>query len=111
MSKAKDYDEASVLRVLQRKNGVYVDSRDKSITVSSGSNDIGNGSWGKIDYLVKVHKYVVLHESSKGFNSNGNHSNKTRKAKRVNAEAPAKPKFNMATMTRSAMQGVAKKHY
>lgn len=51
----KQYSEEEVLRALKKKNDVLVDSTKKKVFVIIGdkaSNDLGNGSQGKIDYLI-----------------------------------------------------------
>lgn len=68
----KHYSEDEVIRVLSRKNDIRVNSFKKEIQILSNKIftqrgdiidnpakkfDLGNGSWGKIDYLVKVHNY------------------------------------------------------
>lgn len=50
MSKKKNYDEVSVLRVLERNPGITIVSR--KIIVNNELGTVGNGSWGKIDYLT-----------------------------------------------------------
>jgi hypothetical protein len=53
------------LKSLGKKNDCRI--RENRILVLNGKskkshrqNDLGNGSWGKIDYLVKVHGYALL---------------------------------------------------
>lgn len=66
MTKKKSYDETSVLRSLARRKGISFDYSQKIINVSSNATDVGNSTWGKIDYLtnycgwfVKVSKQVI----------------------------------------------------
>ncbi len=59
MSK-KNYDEVSVIRSLSKKNDISVDSRRKVIEVVKNSSNVGNGSWGKIDYLCNYHGYRAI---------------------------------------------------
>lgn len=56
----KKYDEVSVVKALERKSDISIDKVNKTIEIIKDSNEVGNGSWGKIDYLVKVHGYVYL---------------------------------------------------
>ena len=48
----KNYDEASVIRALNKKVGCNVNSVNKTITIDKTSDSLGNRSWGKIDFLV-----------------------------------------------------------
>lgn len=41
-------------------NEVYNEKKMMDVPNPAKVNDLGNGSWGKIDYLRKVHGYVVL---------------------------------------------------
>lgn len=100
MKKVK-YDEASVIKSLRKKSSIRI-SNNKVIEVEKDATDVGCGSWGKIDYLRKVHGYICIfpdkitkvknveldYSSNKG-------SNKTSKREK---------KFNMATMTKNAMK-------
>lgn len=45
----KNYDEASVLRSISNRVGINYASR--ILTVDLNNPKIGNGTWGKIDYL------------------------------------------------------------
>lgn len=58
--KKKNYDEAKVVRIISKKRDIRVDGIRKTITVVKNSTEVGNGSWGKIDYLCGVHGYIVL---------------------------------------------------
>ncbi len=69
----KKYDEVSVVKALERKSDISIDKVNKTIEIIKDSNEVGNGSWGKIDYLVKVHGYVYLFVKS--------HKNKKRNVK------------------------------
>ncbi len=56
MSKRKRaYDEVGVVRQLNLKRGCNIDG--KTIEVDQNQTDLGNSSWGKIDYLIKAHGY------------------------------------------------------
>lgn len=52
MAKKKSYDETSVLRNLARRKGITFDYSQKIINVHSEATDVGNSTWGKIDYLT-----------------------------------------------------------
>ena len=51
----KKYDEASVIKSLAEKKCV-VDTKMKVISVPRGV--LGNGSWGKVDYLCHYYGYT-----------------------------------------------------
>ena len=62
MARKQKHNLDEVLRALAKKNDVRIDERLKVIQVltpdaKKAKNDLGNGSWGKIDYLVKVHHF------------------------------------------------------
>lgn len=101
----KNYDETSVIRVIQRKNGVTV-SNNKLITVSANATDVGNKTWGKIDYLCKVHgySYMVSGVIAKVIKEN-NDKNEAVNKKVVKREA----KLNMANMAKNAMRNARTK--
>jgi hypothetical protein len=95
MKKVK-YDEASVVRSLKKKSSIRI-SNNKVIEVEKDATDVGCGSWGKIDYLRKVHGYVCMF------------TKKITKVKNVETEYNSKTskrekKFNMAIMTKNAMK-------
>lgn len=107
--KKVNYDEASVVRSLSKKNSIYIDTVQKFIEVEKNNTEVGNGSWGKIDYLHKVHGYIV------GFVT------RTRKKPtlkkniedddfNINSKtAKREAKLNMANMAKAAMRKVKSK--
>jgi hypothetical protein len=75
----KRHSEEEVLRALRYKRDVRVSGKtvavlkDKVLTKEgetvlnpNKSWDLGNGSWGKIDYLVKEHGYYIWHTDKFG---------------------------------------------
>lgn len=58
----RKYDEMSVVRTLSKNPDVKVNSygKNKSVEVVRGSQYCGNGTWGKIDFLVKHCGYVQV---------------------------------------------------
>lgn len=100
----KHYDEASVIRSLSKKNSIQINPVNMTIEVVKDSTDVGNGSWGKIDYLQKVHGYVVIFTAklrnkvtpTKTFDDEDSGIN----SKTAKREA----KFNMAAMAKNAMR-------
>lgn len=99
----KNYDEVSVIKSLSRKASIRINSVNKSIEVVKDATDVGNGSWGKIDYLCKVHGYFYIFvrsvDARKQFNNLDDNTKKSKAAKREN-------KLNMAAMTKNAMKKV-----
>lgn len=66
--KKKNYDEVSVIRSITKKADVSVDYANKIVQVKKDSNEVGNGTWGKIDYLCHYCGYIYI--ISKTINSN-----------------------------------------
>lgn len=101
MSK-KHYDEAKVIRILSKKRDVRINHVSLTIEVVKNSTELGNGSWGKIDYLRKVHGYVVVFVANIGKKaivvSDEEREYIIRKSKR--------DKFSMAAMSKAAMKRV-----
>lgn len=66
--KKKNYDEVSVIKSITKKADVSVDYTNKIVQVKKDSNEVGNGTWGKIDYLCHYcgYSYII----SKTINSN-----------------------------------------
>lgn len=66
--KKKNYDEVSVIRSITKKADISVDYANKIVQVKKDSNEVGNGTWGKIDYLCHYcgYSYII----SKTINSN-----------------------------------------
>lgn len=99
------YDEASVIRSLSRKSSIKINSIQKTIEVVKNNTEVGIGSWGKIDYLTKVHGYVVLfvkvlkNKPAKNLDNDNYNGRSNKTAKR-------EAKFNMAAMAKSAMKKV-----
>lgn len=60
------HDEVKVLRSLGRNKEVSVNQANKTIIVSRGAQTVGNGTWGKIDYLVHYCGYTQLFTDDKG---------------------------------------------
>lgn len=58
--KKKNYDEVSVIRSITKKADVSIDYVNKIIQVKEDSNEVGNGTWGKIDYLCHYCGYIYV---------------------------------------------------
>lgn len=99
MTNKKHYDEASVIRSLMRKHSINIshDMGRPVIEIEKNATDVGNGSWGKIDYLVKYCDYVVMRVSHiRKRNLNINPS--------LTEEENTTPNINMASMVRNTMK-------
>lgn len=95
--KKQKYDEASVVRSLKKKSSITI-THNKVIEITKDATDVGCGSWGKIDYLCKVHDYFyrfVKRAIKVKSNDNEYGSNKSNKREQ---------KLNMANMARNAMK-------
>ena len=112
MSRKRTYDEASVVRAIEKKASVRIvrNGMNKFIEVVKNATDVGAGTWGKIDYLVKVHGYFqhfvnkidkrLIPSKGKKDSEESFGSNKTAKREQ---------KLNMAKMSKDAMKKVARK--
>lgn len=105
----RHYDETSVVRSLSRKGSIQIDTVNKTIEIVKNSTDVGNGSWGKIDYLHKVHGYIpvfvanlIKKSNSKKFIEDDDFDINNKSSKR-------ETKFNMASMAKAAMKKVKSK--
>jgi hypothetical protein len=103
MAKKRAYDETSVIRSLSKKNSIRVNTVEKVVEVMKGASDVGNGSWGKIDYLHKVHGYVYVFVTSLGKKKVNNIDDDSVNIGN-NKTAKRETKFNMATMSKNAMR-------
>jgi hypothetical protein len=103
MAKKRAYDETSVIRSLSKKNSIRVNTVEKVVEVMKGASDVGNGSWGKIDYLHKVHGYVYVFVTSLGKKKVNNIDDNSVNIGN-NKTAKREAKFNMATMSKNAMR-------
>lgn len=97
--KTRNYDEASVVKSLNRKKSISIDTVIKRIEIVANSPEIGIRNWGKIDYLCHVLHYTIWRRKSinKKANTNDYEEISTKEAKRMK-------KLNMAAMTKQAMK-------
>lgn len=109
MTKKKVYDEVSVVRSLSKKSSIYVNTVEKRIDIVKNNTELGNGSWGKIDYLTHVHGYVPVfvtnisaRKSVKKFTDTDLDNTRSKASKR-------EAKLNMAAMSKVAMKKVKNK--
>lgn len=71
MTRKRKYTPDEVIKALSRKHDCRVDPTRKTVMTLNGkdpkhskSNDLGNGSWGKIDYLVNHNGFIHYSVSS-----------------------------------------------
>lgn len=104
MAKKIAYDETSVVRSLSKKGSIQINTGSKTVKVVRDNTEIGNGSWGKIDYLRKVHGYVVIFTTKLSkkvtLNRTSDYEDSSINSKTAKREA----KFNMAAMAKNAMR-------
>ena len=62
----RNYDEVSVVSSLMKKSTISIDRGNKTITILKDSTELGNGSWGKIDFLVRYCKYHTFYSDTIG---------------------------------------------
>lgn len=109
MAKKIAYDETSVVRSLSKKSSIQINPVNKTIEVLKNSTDVGNGSWGKIDYLSKVHGYVVIFTTKLSKKSTPKKLTDEEDSSINSKTAKREAKFNMATMAKNAMKRVKNK--
>ena len=69
----KNYDEASVLRSIS--NRVGINYANRILTVDLNNPKIGNGTWGKIDYLCHYCGWMWMKSYGVKVNTNTNTNN------------------------------------
>lgn len=108
----KHYDEVSVVRALSRKSSIRIttDGGYNYIQILKGATDVGNGSWGKIDYLTHVHGYIPVRVTTfVGVQNRSNSNNEDNHSIVDTKTAKREKKLNMATMAKNAMKRVKSK--
>ena len=108
MTKKVSYDEVSVAKSLSRKSSVRVNTNAKIVFIKKEATDVGNGSWGKIDYLCKVHGYAYIFsysvdKSTKDVQEDSDDSSVINKK-----AAKRQAKLNMAAATKAVMHKIRK---
>lgn len=103
MSKKKrNYDEVSVVKDLNKKKSCTVGN--KTISIDENHTDLGNTSWGKIDYLCKVHQYsYIIGKAEKTFKGNSNHP-KVREVKQPSYGSKNLGGISLVDMSKQAMK-------
>lgn len=104
MAKKIAYDETSVIRSLSKKGSIQINPVNMTIEVLKNNTDIGNGSWGKIDYLRKVHGYVVIFANELSKKVTPKKTSDDEESSINSKTAKREAKFNMATMAKNAMR-------
>lgn len=64
MSRKNKYQVDEVIRILSKKNDVKLDLNNKVVQILKGKkakNDLGNGSFGKIDFLCNYNSFTQLY--------------------------------------------------
>lgn len=105
------YDEASVIRAIERKNDVKVDYSTQTVQVIKCTTNLGNGTWGKIDYLCNYcgYSYAFVDSFDKKANSKRNVNVVDDKDVVSPKVVKRQSKLNMAAMAKTAMKKVARK--
>lgn len=109
MAKKKVYDEVSVIRSLSKKNSVYVNTVEKRIDIVKNNTELGNSSWGKIDYLTHVHGYIPVFVSSISSRKSVKKITDTDFDNTRSKASKREAKLNMAAMSKAAMKKVKTK--
>lgn len=104
MAKKIAYDETSVIRSLSKKGSIQINTGSKTVKVVRDNTEIGNGSWGKIDYLRKVHGYVVLFADKLNKKVISKKTSDDEESGINSKTAKREAKFNMAAMAKNAMR-------
>lgn len=108
MTKKVSYDEVSVAKSLSRKSSIKVYPHCKTVIIKKGATDVGNGSWGKIDYLCKVHGYVYVFSDSVGKSIKDVQEDSNDDSIINKKTAKRQAKLNMAAATKAVMHKIRK---
>ena len=90
------HDEVNVLRSLGRNKEVSVNTVNKTVTVSRDAQNVGNGTWGKIDYLVHYCGYTQLFTNDKNVKHSTNAETKVISNKKEKQETKQAAKLKLA---------------
>lgn len=90
------HDEVNVLRSLGRNKEVSVNQANKTITVSKEAQGVGNGTWGKIDYLVHYCGYTQLFTNDKNVKRSVNAETKVVSSKKEKKETKQAAQLKLA---------------
>lgn len=90
------HDEVNVLRSLGRNKEVSVNQANKTVTVSREAQSVGNGTWGKIDYLVHYCGYTQLFTNDKSVKRSTNAETKVISNKKEKQETKQSAMLKLA---------------
>lgn len=76
------YTEDSAVKLLNAISGVSVDTKSKVIELNKDAQ-IGNGTWGKIEYLTKYCDYTHLRSEGKKPKKDEGKKSKKSKGKKI----------------------------
>lgn len=108
MAKKRPYDETLVCNALSRKAGISVDRENKTIEVLKYNDDVGNKSWGKLDYLRNYCGYHVIVVSV--FSRKRTFAREREERVDIHSKAAKREgKINMSQMAKRAMKSVRAK--
>lgn len=93
------YDEVSAIRSLYKKHGVSINKNTKVIKIDKGNNNLGNSSFGKVDFLCHYCGYT-LESFTSGNNTDTENDVVDKKVEK------REKKLNMVAMTKAAMKKV-----
>lgn len=105
----KNYDEVSVVRSLSKKSTIAIDTNNKVISIDRKSTELGNGSWGKIDFLCNYRDYSYIFVDSVGKRVVAQSDNVNENGIGDRKLSKREAKLNMAAMSKSAMRRVKTK--
>lgn len=96
----KNYDEATVLHALKKKRSIKISNG--VIKVERDSTEVGNGTWGKISYLVNYcgYRQIFIDASSSstgGYSKADEDNTKSHKPK-------SKDRLSLAKLSKKAMR-------
>ncbi len=114
--KTKNYDEMSVVRSLNKVQGVMVNTNQKIVEVAK-EHSAGNGSWGKIDYLCHYKGYIVLLKDNINSYTKSKMSEIAEQASSIivdvdyyiSTNIQKEKRINMAAMSKNIMKKVSSK--
>lgn len=101
------YTENSVIRTLSKIRDIDIDTRNKSIYIIKGTTQLGNSSYGKIDYLIKVHGYKSFYVDTLS-KSRATVDTKIDNDSSVIVKANKRDKINMVSMVKNTMKKIKK---
>lgn len=96
----RKYDETQCLRELSKKRDCRISG--KIIKVSKDNGDVGKKSWGKIDYLCKIHgyRYMIVSFTDTAIKKNRKKYNEDYKETKPTSK---KGKLNIHSMVKNIM--------